>query len=254
MTALQHAESADGTRIAYRSRGDGEPVLFVHGTGTSGADWAFVGARLEDRFTMVAMDRRGRGESGDAPAYSMEREAEDVLAVLEATGSELLVGHSYGALCSALAAARTDRLRKLVLYEPPVGVRTEFLAGVDELVAQGRHEEILERFLEGAGVRAQELEAIRSSPAWPVLLDAVPALPRELHAATRWTAPPGPIGVPLLYMIGAETTSPAYTDGLDDLLAAFPDHRRVEIAGQLHIAHVLAAPQFADLVGDFLAS
>jgi pimeloyl-ACP methyl ester carboxylesterase len=106
MTAVQHAESADGTRIAFRSRGDGEPVLFVHGTGTSGADWAFAGRWLEDRFTVVAMDRRGRGMSGDAPGYSMEREAEDVLAVLEATGSKLLVGHSYGALCSVLAAAQ----------------------------------------------------------------------------------------------------------------------------------------------------
>lgn len=251
--SVQHVESADGTRIAYRAFGQGEPVLFVHGTGTSGADWTFVQPHLQDRFAMIAMDRRGRGRSGDAAEYSMDREAEDILAVLDATGAELLVGHSYGALCSTLAAGRTDRLRRIVLYEPPIGVRAEFLAGVEEAVARGAHDEVLERFLSAAGVRDRELEAIRSSPAWPVLLDAVPAIPRELSAGSEWKPSPAPIDVPLLYLIGAETVSPAYLDGLGDLLAAFPDHRRTAIAGQLHIAHVLAAEEFAGLVADFLA-
>jgi hypothetical protein len=152
-----------------------------------------------------------------------------------------------------LAAARTERLRRLVLYEAPIAVRREFIAGVGEAVAEGRLDEVLERFLAGAGVGESELEAIRSSPAWPVLLDAVPALPRELEAAVEWASPDGPIEVPLLYLIGAETKSPAYLDGLDGLLATFPDHRRAAIAGQTHIAHVLAAEEFAALVGEFLA-
>lgn len=253
MAQLRRATSADGTRIAYRAAGDGEPVLLVHGTGTSGADWVFVQPHLRERFTVVTMDRRGRGKSDDGPEYAMEREAEDVLAVLGATGAELLVGHSYGALCSALAAARTERLRRLVLYEPPIAVPAEFAAQAEEAVAAGRHDEVLARFLTGAGVRDGELETIRSSPAWAVLLEAVPTIPRELHAATEWVPPSGPIDIPLLYMVGAETRSPAYLTGLDDLLAAFPDHRRAEIAGQLHIAHVLVPEGFAALAGDFLA-
>jgi pimeloyl-ACP methyl ester carboxylesterase len=60
--------------------------------------------------------------------------AEDVLAVLDAVGADRLVAHSYGALCSILAAQRTERLRALVLYEPPIGVREEHLAGLDERV------------------------------------------------------------------------------------------------------------------------
>jgi pimeloyl-ACP methyl ester carboxylesterase len=244
-------ESADGTRIAYRSSGDGDPIVFVHGTGTSGADWVFVGPFLRDRFTVVTMDRRGRGASGDGPDYAMEREAEDVLAVLDAVGAELLVGHSYGGLCSVLATQRTNRLRRLVLYEPPIGVTEDRVAGLDELVAGGRLDEALERFLRGAGAPPDQLAAIRSSPAWPVLLDAVPTVPRELHAAAAWRSPTGPIPVPLLYLIGSDTRSPSYLHGLDELLAAFPAVRRESIPGQRHIGHVFAAEAFAGLVGDF---
>jgi pimeloyl-ACP methyl ester carboxylesterase len=248
---VQHVDSADGTPIAYRTSGDGEPILFVHGVGTNGADWTFVEPTLRDRFTVVAMDRRGRGDSGDGPEYAIEREAEDVLAVLDAVDAELLVGHSYGGLCSILAAQRTDRLRRLVLYEPPIAVRGERVAGLDGLVAEGRLEEALEAFLRSVGTTGDQVEAIRSSPAWPVLLDAVPPLPREMRAASAWRNPRGPIDVPLLYLLGGDTTSGSYLDGLDDLLAAFPDVRRDELPGQTHIGHVFAADRFARLVADF---
>lgn len=251
MSGVRHVESADGTPIAYRATGAGEPILFVHGAGTSGADWVFLAPLLRDRFTVVTMDRRGRGESGDAPEYAMDREAEDVLAVLEAAGAELLVAHSYGALCSILAAQRTDRLRRLVLYEPPIGVTADRLDGLDERVADGRLDEALEGFLKSAGTPDDQLAAIRSSPAWTVLLDAMPALPRELRAASRWRNPDGPIDVPALYLLGSETTSPSYLNGLDELLAAFPHLRREAIPGQAHIGHVFAADVFAGLVADF---
>ena len=248
-----YAESADGTRIAYRSWGDGPPILFVHGVITSGADWTFVEPFLSDRFTVVAMDRRGRGASGDGPEYSMEREADDVLAVLAAVRAEMLVGHSYGGLCSTLVAQRTDRLRRLVLYEPPISVRDRDLPALTELVERGEHEAALEQFLRNAGTPEDQLDLIRSSPAWPVLLDAVPPLPRELHAAAGWHNPTGPIETPTLYLIGADTTSQAYTHGLDDLLAAFPDLRRESLPGQQHIGHVFAAETFAGLVAGFCA-
>src|SRR3954470_16659409 len=112
---------------------------------------------LRERFTVVTMDRRGRGKSGDGPEYAMEREAEDILAVLEAVGAELLVGHSYGALCSILAAEGTDRLRRLVLYEPPIAVREDRIRGVDALVASGDLDVALERFLRAAGIPDDQL-------------------------------------------------------------------------------------------------
>jgi pimeloyl-ACP methyl ester carboxylesterase len=254
VTAVQHVESADGTRIAYRASGSGDPVLFVHGTGTSSADWVFVLRLLRDRFTVVTMDRRGRGASGDGTEHAIGREAEDVLAVLDAVGAELLVGHSYGAMCSILAAERSDRLRRLVLYEPPIAVQEKGLARFDELVAEGELDAALERFLRGAGAPEDQLATIRSSPAWPVLLDAVHTLPRELHACAAWRNPRGPIEVPTLFLLGGDTDSRVYLDGLDELHAAFTNLRRDSIPGQRHVGHVFAAPVFADLVADFCAS
>jgi pimeloyl-ACP methyl ester carboxylesterase len=251
VSAVQHVESADGTSIAHRASGSGEAIVLVHGAATSGADWVFLARRLRERFTVVTMDRRGRGDSGDGPEHSIDREAEDVLAVLGAVGAELLVGHSYGAMCAILAAQRTDRLRRLVLYEPPIGVGHERARLLDEAVAAGRLDEALDGFLTRAGVPDEQLAAIRSSPAWPVLLAAVPALPRELHAGAEWRNPAGPIEVPTLYLIGGDTESSAYLDGLDELLAAFPDLRRESIPGQRHIGHVFAAEEFARLVADF---
>jgi pimeloyl-ACP methyl ester carboxylesterase len=249
--AVQHADSADGTPIAYRTSGSGDPIVFVHGSSTSGGDWAFVTPFLSDRFTVVAMDRRGRRASGDGPEYAMAREAEDVLAVLEAVGGELLVAHSYGALCSVLAAERTDRLRRLVLYEPPISVRDRDLGRLEQLVAEGDLDTALEGFLVAAGTPDDQLALIRSSPAWEVLLDAVPVLPRELRAGAAWRHPSGPIEVPTLHLVGAKTDSPVYLNGLDELLAGFSDARREAIPGQRHVGHVFAAEAFARLVADF---
>jgi pimeloyl-ACP methyl ester carboxylesterase len=251
VNGVRHVESADGTAIAYRASGSGEPILFVHGTGTSGADWTFVQPLLVDRFTVAIMDRRGRGASGDGPEYAMEREAEDVLAVLDAVGAEMLVGHSYGGLCSILAVQRTDRLRRLVLYEPPIGVTESRAHALDELVDRGELERALKGFLRNAGTPNDQLGAIRASPAWPVLLDAMPTLPRELHAASAWRSPQGPIDVPMLYVLGGDTDSPSYLDGLDELLAAFPDVHRETLPAQQHIGHVFAAETFAAHVADF---
>jgi pimeloyl-ACP methyl ester carboxylesterase len=248
---IQHVKSADGTRIGYRADGSGEPILFVHGSCTSGGDWAFVRPLLSERFTVVTMDRRGRGESADGPEYAMGREAEDLLAVLEAVEATKLVAHSYGALCATLAVNGTQHLERLVLYEPPIAVRGERVPGIDSLVAAGDLDTAVERFLQAAAVPEQQLAAIRSSPAWPVLVEAVPVLPREQRAAAEWRPPRGPIDVPLLYLIGGETEAPVYLDGVDALLAAFPDHRREVIPGQTHIGHVFAAEAVAELVADF---
>lgn len=253
MAPVEHVASADGTRIAYRTWGSGDPILFVHGSATLGADWLLVLPLLRDRFTIVVMDRRGRGESEDDRDYAMEREAEDILAVLDAARAEMLVGHSYGALCSILAAERTDRLRRLVIYEPPIAISEQSLPALDELIASGDHAGALETFLRFAGARETQLNVIRSSQAWPTLLTALPTLSRELHAGAAWPRPRGPIDVPTLWLQGADTKSPAYLDGLDDLQGEFPALRLELIPGQRHFAHVFAAETFAGLVGDFCA-
>ncbi len=253
MTQVRYVASPDGTRIAYRVSGGGEPILFVHGASTSGADWMFVQPFLCDRFTVVTMDRRGRADSGDGPNYMIEREAEDVLAVLDAVAGELLVGHSYGALCSILAAQRSTSLRRLVLYEPPIAVREDRVVGLEELVVEDK-DAAVEAFLRSADIPNDQIDAIRSSRAWPVLLDAVPALPRELRACTAWRNPQGPIPVPTLFLVGGDTDNPVYLDGLDELQAAFPEARCESIPHQRHAGHVFAAETFADLIASFCGS
>jgi pimeloyl-ACP methyl ester carboxylesterase len=254
MAEVGHVNSRDGTRLAIRRSGAGEPLVLVHGSGTSSADWAFTAQHLQDRFEVVTFDRRGRGRSGDGPSYEMARESQDVLAVLEATGAELLVAHSYGALCAMLAAKEAPRLRRLVLYEPPIAVKPD--GGLDDLerrVAAGRLDSALEGFLRVAGVPDDQLSAIRSSPAWHVLLDAVPVLPRELRAAAVWRRPVDPIPIPTLFLLGGETSASVYLDGLDELQQTFPNSERRLISGQRHVAHVFAPEEFARLAGGFCA-
>ncbi len=251
MSAAHRVDSADGTPIAYRSKGEGPAILFVHGSGTSGVDWLFVRRLLQDRFTVVTMDRRGRGESGDAAEYAIEREAEDVLAVLDAVGADMLVGHSYGAMCSIRAAERTDRLRRLVLYEPPIAAAADAGDRVAAVLAERGSEAAIEGFLRGAGAPEAQVDQIKSSAAWPVLQGAAPALPRELRTAATWTHPQRPIETPTLFVLGADTRTRAYLDGLGDLLAAFTNLRRVSVGGPEHVAHVFAAEEFAALVAGF---
>lgn len=95
--------SKDSTPIAYQQSGKGPPLVLVHGTTADHTRWAPVLQPLEEHFTLYALDRRGRGESGDADAehYSIEREFDDVAAVVDSIGEPAyLLGHSYGALCA----------------------------------------------------------------------------------------------------------------------------------------------------------
>src|SRR5918997_6374680 len=115
--------SKDGTQIAYRRSGEGPPLVLVHGTAANHSRWSPVLPALEKRFTVYAMDRRGRGGSGDADGYAVHREFEDVTAVIDSIGEPVnLLGHSYGALLALEAALLTRNIRKLVLYDPGIEV------------------------------------------------------------------------------------------------------------------------------------
>ena len=114
--------SEDGTPIAVWRSGAGPPLVLIHGAAADHNRWAPVLPALEERFAVFAVDRRGRGRSGDAADYALEREYEDVVAVVESAGAEVSVlGHSYGGICALEAALLTDAIRALVLYEPPMG-------------------------------------------------------------------------------------------------------------------------------------
>ena len=117
--------SRDGVPISIQQSGAGPALLLVHGSSlNSTASWALVTPGLSQRFTVYAMDRRGRAPSGDVPSYSITNEANDVCAVIDAIGQPLTVlGHSYGALATLDALDRLHAVSRLILYEPPLMVK-----------------------------------------------------------------------------------------------------------------------------------
>jgi pimeloyl-ACP methyl ester carboxylesterase len=162
----------------------------VHGAGS--ARWSFdlVRPHVEGRFTVWALDRRGRGDSEDGDRYSLEREFADVEAVVREAGSGLpdvfLFGHSYGALVAAGAAARLGRLAALALYEPPMGGVLADGAWIDRYqahIAGGERAEAVRAFMRDVGgYRPDEIDAMEGTPAWEARLEIAPTAVRELRA------------------------------------------------------------------------
>jgi pimeloyl-ACP methyl ester carboxylesterase len=147
--------SNDGTTIAYERAGAGPALVLVDpALGHRGFDTVRgLGERLTGDFTVYSYERRGRGDSGDTLPYAVEREVEDLAAVIaEAGGSACVYGFSSGALLALQAAAAGVPIGKLVLMEPPIGTDDDpadaaFTAEITELVAAGRRREAVERFL-----------------------------------------------------------------------------------------------------------
>ncbi|HSF04105.1 MAG TPA: alpha/beta hydrolase [Solirubrobacterales bacterium] len=111
-----------GTTVSYDRYGAGPPLVLVHGGFSDHiTNWQEVKPLLQDRFTVYAVARRGRGETSRTRGHSVDDEAADVVAILDAIGQPaFLLGHSYGAVCALGAAARDPGgVRKLVLYEHP---------------------------------------------------------------------------------------------------------------------------------------
>jgi pimeloyl-ACP methyl ester carboxylesterase len=251
--------SPDGTSIAVWRSGEGPPLVLIHGAAADHNRWAPVLPALEDRFTVFAIDRRGRGQSGDASDYALEREFEDVVAVVESAGEGVnVLGHSYGGICALEAALLTERIRKLVLYEPPLGFLASPPHVVDQLqalLAAGRRDELLAFFMrEVAGLPPDQVELLRSLPAWEARLDAADTIPREELASREYVFDPGrfrDLDVPTLFLQGADSPDPFKAAG-EALRAALPDCRVVVMPGQRHAAMDTGTDLFTAEVLGFL--
>ncbi len=174
---METVTSPDGTAIAFERTGSGPPLVLVHGSGVSDhRRWEIAGVRaaLAEQVTVYALDRRGRGESGDAPDYSLENEVEDVVSVVDTIDEPVtLLGHSYGANIALEASLRTDAIEKLILYEPGIAVgdhefsSAEAVAEMNELLTEGENEEALLVFLREIGkLTPAEIDAFRSDSSW----------------------------------------------------------------------------------------
>jgi len=243
--------SRDGTPIAFDRRGDGPPVILVDGAlchrgmGPS-TPLAELVAR---RFTVFTYDRRGRGDSGDTAPYAVEREVEDLEALVkQAGGAAFLYGVSSGAALALEAANRLPGIRKLVLYEAPFivdGTRApmskEYWARIGEAAAGGRRGEAVRLFLKAVGVPSVFLAMMRFMPVWSKLKAVAPTLPydgalvRDYQKgqplpAGRWAA----VTMPTLVMDGGK--SPAWIrNAARSLAGVLPNAQYRTLEGQTHM-------------------
>jgi pimeloyl-ACP methyl ester carboxylesterase len=233
----------------------------VHGAGSGRWGFDLVRPLLEPRFTVWALDRRGRGDSGDGVGYSVEREFEDVAAVVREAGEgAMLFGHSYGALVSAGAAGRLDALKRLVLYEPPMGGVLADVAWQQRFeadLAARDPDSAVRRFLHDVGGYSHaEIDVMEGTPAWLKRLETAPTVPREL-GAERALAMDGlgldRLGLACLLLVGSE--SPAWARrSTEAFAAAIPGVEVRTLEGHGHGAAVSGPALLADEVERFLLS
>jgi pimeloyl-ACP methyl ester carboxylesterase len=250
--------SRDGTVIGFTTVGEGPPMVLVHGTTADHIRWDPVLPRLAERYTVHAVDRRGRGLSGDGETYDIRREGEDIAAVVDAVGPGVyLVAHSYGARCSLEAALLTSAIDRIVLYEPPGVTPGQQVSSPDVLAAlraTDDRQEILTIFYRGALRQTDEqIEAMRGTPVWQARLAAAHTVSRELDVVETFGIVPGrytDIDVPVRLLLGTE--SPAYFRATAAAIAAqLTDAEIVELPGQAHMAINEAPELFVDKVFGF---
>jgi pimeloyl-ACP methyl ester carboxylesterase len=258
---LKHVESSDGATIACHVGGHGSPLVLVHGTSADHTRWAPVIDPLEAQFTTYAVDRRGRGASTDGREYAIESEFDDVAAVIESIeGDADVLGHSYGAICALEATLRTSRVRRLVLYEPPLPVGIEIyppglIERLNELMAKGDREAVVSTFLrEVVRMGRDELDAVRRDASWDARLAAAHTIPRELRLADTYQpdfAHFAAVRVATLMLVGGD--SPRFlVEPTQRLHECISNSRLAVMPGQQHVAMNTAPDLFLKHVLEFL--
>jgi pimeloyl-ACP methyl ester carboxylesterase len=255
--------SKDGTSIASETSGWGPPVVLVHGTAADHTRWAPVVPALAQGCTVYAIDRRGRGQSGDAAAYALEREFEDVATVVETVGVPVdLVGHSFGALCALEAVRLAANVRRLVLYEPPLRLQAPLyppglIDRLQRLLDAGDREAVVLSFLrEVVRVPDDQLAFLQTLPAWPARVAAAHTIIREMRAhesyafqASRFRE----IRTPTLLLVGSDSP-PVLRQATSAVHGTLASSRVRELAGQQHVAIDTATELFVGEVLGFLSA
>ena len=247
--------SRDGTPIAYDLQGDGPPLILVGGGLDDGTENAPLAAEMAGRFSVYNYARRGRAGSGDTPPYSVEREIEDLEALIdEAGGSAYLHGVSSGGALALEAAAAGLRIGKVSVYEVPYaivdGLAAQWRAYREELdavLAEGRRSDAVVLFMRLAGSPEKMIAEAKESPVWPGLEGLAHTLAYDA-ACLGDGRPPAPrfakITQPVLVVTGDSGGDPNMSGLPDDFLgraanaiaASIPHARRVSIPGQPHVA------------------
>ncbi|WP_437676748.1 alpha/beta fold hydrolase [Sorangium sp. So ce131] len=251
---MKKTTSRDGTTIAFDQTGQGAPVILVLGAFNDRTTGAPLAAYLARRFTVLAYDRRGRGDSGDAAAYAIDREVEDLDAVIQAAGGAAAVfGYSSGALLALAAAARGLAITRLALYEAPPsqpadappGQPAEHVQALASLVAAGRRGDAVEYFQRRmVGIPDEVVAKLRHAPFRPALEAMAHTLVYDatLVADGRISAALAEVRQPALAIAGG-AGAPVMRQVAERLAAQLPGGRAVTIEGATHdIAPALLGP------------
>ncbi|NVI86855.1 alpha/beta fold hydrolase [Actinomadura sp. BRA 177] len=257
---METVYSKDGTRIAFDRTGEGPALVCVGGALNDRGSGAALAALLAGRHTVLTYDRRGRGGSGDTPPYAVDREIEDLAAVLDAAGGSAAVyGMSSGAVLALRAAAAGLPVTRLALFEPP------FHSGHDDrltraraynteltgLLADGRRGDALALFMGSVGMPAEMVAQARGAPMWPALEALAPTLAYDsavMDDGGGGAMPEALIGrvtVPALVLDGGD--SPAWMrDTAARVAGLLPAGTHRTLDGQTHdVAPGVLAPALA---------
>jgi pimeloyl-ACP methyl ester carboxylesterase len=174
---MNRVTSKDGTSITYDRQGSGPAVILVGGAFVDRSENAPLATELAEQFTVYNYDRRGRGDSGDTLPYAVEREIEDLAALIaEAGGSAHLYGISSGGALALEAAAAGIAIDKLAVYEVPYNMaddgpqrQREYVKQLEAFLAEGRRGDAAELFMRVAGASDEMIAGARNSPMWPGL-------------------------------------------------------------------------------------
>jgi len=250
---MNTVRSADGTAIAFTRAGHGPALILVDGAlcSRSFGPSAKLAARLTPHFTVYTYDRRGRGDSGDTPPYSPEREIEDIEALVALAGQgepAYVHGGSSGAALALDAASRIPAIGKLALYEPPFivddtrsAIPDDYLARLNRLLAEGRRGDAVKMFMRFVGTPAFVTAIMPFTPVWSKLKAVAHTLPYDISiiqdhqrgtplSSSEWAAVKAPT------LVAAGGKSPAWmTNATRALADALPDATYRTLPGQTHI-------------------
>ena len=257
---METVTSRDGTTIAFDRMGDGPPVVLVSGGSTDRQANAPLADALASDFTVLNYDRRGRGPSGDTPPYAIEREIEDVDAVVGAAGgSAFLYGTSSGAVLALEAAAAGVAVDRLALWEPPYAIYDEAKPPLDqverynEMLAEGRRGDMVEYFMRDVVRMPEEfVERAKEAPWWPAQEALAHTLPYDATIMGDYSIPAdraASVKAPTLVLIGG-ASFPFIRQSAEALVGVLADGRLRELEGQTH--DVGAEPMAAALREFFL--
>ena len=267
--APTYVTSKDGTRIGFDRTGEGPVLVLVAGALSDRSSTTRLAALLSERSTVINYDRRGRGESTDTLPYAVEREVEDIEALIDAAGGSASVfGHSSGAVLALEAAARLPaKVRKQVLFEPPFvvddsrpRVPEDFVAHIDELIAAGKRGDAVAYFMTDAvGVPAEFVDGMKKSPMWAAMERTAHTLAYDGRLmgdtqagkplpAERWKTAKAPALV-----LSGGASEPWLHAAAEALAALLPDAEHRVLEGLDHAAAVMAAEKLVPVLAEFLA-